>query len=186
MVKLYEDFDLWEATIQRRKILCVFLAVTAAFLGGLIGLVVYYISLPYKDSNQTWVTAVTCVLTALYLCFCFPFMGIKFKRCNCYCKMLRFISVGLKEYSVMPFAEIDDWVTRDGVDVNVAVFFVKNIKKDEDMRRQIFVDGEKAFPPFKEGEQVRVISQGNLLIEYELLENGEPEKDTPNQEIQPE
>ena len=38
------------------------------------------------------------------------------------------------------------------------------------MIRQIYVDGEKDFPPFEEGQSVRVISQGNLLIEYEIVD----------------
>ena len=91
--------------------------------------------------------------------------------------MLRFITVGLKEYSVAPFAGIEDWTTRDGVDVNVATFRVHNIKRDEDMIRQIYVDGEKDFPPFEEGEEVRFVSQGNLLIEYEIIkENAQCEQ----------
>ena len=32
-----------------------------------------------------------------------------------------------------------------------------------------YVDGEKDFPPFEEGKSVHIISQGNLLIEYELM-----------------
>ena len=83
--------------------------------------------------------------------------------------MLKFISLGLKEYAVLPFAGIDDWITRDGVDVNVATFRVRNVKRDEEMIRQIYVDGEKDFPPFEEEQTVRVVSQGNLLIEYEIL-----------------
>lgn len=171
MIKIYSDRDLWEAALQRRKILGGFLAATGIFVSGLIALVVYYILLPYNDPNGTWVIAVTSVLTALYLIFTFPYMGISFKRCNAYCKMLKFISVGLKEYSVVPFEGIDDWRTHDGVDVNVANFSVRNIKRDETMTRQIYVDGEKDFPPFEEGKYARIISQGNLLIEYELLED---------------
>ncbi|MDE5897591.1 MAG: hypothetical protein K2H43_07240, partial [Clostridia bacterium] len=72
---------------------------------------------------------------------------------------------------------IDDWTTHDGVDVNVANFAVKNIKRDETMTRQIYVDGEKDFPAFEEGKYARLVSQGNLLIEYELLGNSE-EKET--------
>lgn len=173
MTKLYADSDLWNAIMQRRKILSVFLAVSAVCLAGVIALFVYYVSLPYNDSNATWVICVTCVLVALYLIFTFPYMGICFKRSNAYCKMLKFISVGLKEYSVVPFAGIEDWTTRDGVDVNVATFAVRNVKRDEEMIRQIFVDGEKDFPDFQEGKIAKLISQGNLLIEYELTENSE-------------
>lgn len=170
MVKLYRDSDLWESFVQRRKILAVFFAVTAVCLAGIIALVVYYVSLPYQDPNGTWTIAVTCVIVAVYLIFCFPYMGICFKRCNAYCKMLKFISVGLKECSVLPFVGIEDWTTRDGVDVNVATFAVRNVKKDEEMIRQIYVDGEKDFPPFREGHNAKLVSQGNLLIGYEICD----------------
>lgn len=170
MEKLYRDADLWDCVIQRRKILAVFWAVTAAVFGIFLGFTIAYTQLPYQDPAGPWLIAATCVAVAAYLIFVFPFMGIKFKRCNAYCKMLKFISVGLKEYAVMPFEDIEDWVTHDGVDCNVAVFAVKNIKKDELLRRQVFVDGEKEFPPFEVGTSARVILQGNLLIEYELLD----------------
>lgn len=169
MTKLYTDADLWDAYRQRRRILGWFFGVTGLYFAGFLALLIYYIMLPYEDPNQTWVIAVACVWTALYIIFLFPYMGICFKRSNAYCKMLRFISVGLKEYSVAPFAGIEDWTTRDGVDVNVALFRVRNIKRDEDMIRQIYVDGEKDFPPFEEDVPVRIISQGNLLIEYEII-----------------
>lgn len=156
--------------MQRRKILAVFWGVTAAFVVLFLSFTVAYTQLPYADPSGPWYIAATCVSAALYLIFVFPFMGIKFKRCNAYCKMLKFISAGLKEHAVMPFEDIEDWVTHDGVDCNVAVFAVKNIKKDELMRRQIFVDGEKEFPPFTVGGSAHIVSQGNLLIEYELID----------------
>lgn len=173
MVKLYQDSDLWDAIMQRRRILAVFFAVTTAFAAGLLSLVICYSQLPYQDPNGTWMIVVSCVLTALYIAFVFPYMGICFKRSNCYCKMLKFISVGLKESMKAPFAGIENWLTRDGVDVNVATFSINNIKREETMIRQIYVDGEKDFPAFQEGFYARTVSQGNLLIEYELTEERE-------------
>ena len=168
MTKLYSDNDLWEAYRQRRRILGGFFAATGVFLLGLITFIVFYVLLPYASPTGKWLIFGTSALTALYMFFVFPYMGICFKRVNAYCKMLRFISIGLKEYTVAPFEGIEDWTTRDGVDVNVADFSVRNIKRDEKMTRQIFVDGEKEFPPFEEGKEARIISQGNLLIEYEI------------------
>ena len=170
MIQLYRDADLWDCVMQRRKIFGVFLGVTGFALICFLGITIGYTQLPYKDPAGPWLTAAACVVLALYAVFAFPFMGIKFKRCNCYCKMVKFISVGLKEHAVMPFEDIEDWLTHDGVDCNVAVFAVKNIKKDEPLRRQIFIDGEKEFPPFTVGDSVHVVSQGNLLIAYEILE----------------
>lgn len=169
MVKLYCDRDLWEAVRQYRKLLAGFLIATAVFIAGFAAFLTYYILLPYNDPNGTWTIAATCCLVALYMCFAFPYMGISFKRSRAYVKMLKFITVGLKEATVAPFLGIEDWTTHDGVDVNVALFSVKNIKRDELMTRQIFVDGEKDFPAFVEGRSAKIVSQGNLLIEYELL-----------------
>ncbi len=169
MTYLYSDSDLWDAFIQRRKYLAVFLSVTAAALAGLLTIFILYSQLPYKDPNGSWMIAVACIIVALYIIFSFPFMGICYKRCNSYCKMLRYISVGLKENFCAPFAGVEDWIVRDGVDVNVATFEVKNIKREETMLRRIYVDGEKEFPPFEEGDEVRFVSQGNLLLAYEII-----------------
>lgn len=169
MEKIYNDNDLWECFKQRRRILGVFLGVTALYVLMLVGFFVAFAMLPYEDPNGLWMKIVTSVITAFYIIFSFPYMGICFKRSNAYCRAIRFISVGLKEYSSAPFEGIDDWTTRDGVDVNVALFTVKNRKTDEDMTRQVYVDGEKDFPPFEDGCKVRMITQGNLLIEYEII-----------------
>lgn len=168
MIKLYSDEDLYDAVVQYRKILFFFLGVTAAFLAGLILLIVFYRLLPYNDPATGWYTAGAGILTAAYLLFTFPYMGIKFKRSRAYCKLMKNISTGLKEYAVIPFKEIENWTTRDGVDVNVAVFTIPNPKGDEEMLRQIYVDGEKEFPAFEEGKKAKLVSHGNLLIEYEL------------------
>ncbi len=168
MTQLYSDRDLYEAYRQKRKLLFGLLFATALWLVGFSVCIALYVMLPYNDPNGTWYTVAACVWTGLYLLFCFPYLGISYKRCRAYYKMLTYISVGLKEYFVAPFAYVDDWTTHDGVDVNVAVFTVRGVKRDEEMKRQIFVDGEKDFPPFEEGDHVRMITHGNLLIAYEI------------------
>ena len=168
MTKLYSDSDLWDAYMQKRRLLGWFLGVSGFFALSLLACIVWYTQLPYKASAGKWIIAVASILTALYLAFTFPYMGICFKRSRAYCKMLKYIAIGLKEHATLPFADIEDWTTRDGVDVNVAIFQVKNVKRDELMIRQIYVDGEKDFPPFEAGQVVRLVTQGNLLIEYEI------------------
>lgn len=169
MIKLYSDRDLLDAHKQKRRLFLIFWLVTAFVAAGFIACVVCYLLLPYHDERGNIIVAVTSVLLALYMFFAFPYCGISLKRVRAYCKMLGFISEGLKESAVLPFEDIEDWTTRDSVDVNVAVFGVKNIKRDEIMHRHIYVDGEKDFPPFEVGDMVRIVTQGNLLIEYEIL-----------------
>lgn len=170
MVQIYEDSDLYNAVMQQRRILYIFYAVTALVIGGFAALLTVYLLLPYGSPNGVWVIVGTSLLAAFYIAFSFPYMGISFKRCHAYVKMLRFLSRGLKDTLTAPFAGIEDWTTHDGVDVNVATFSVPNRKGEEDMTRQVYIDGEKDFPPFEEGESVRCITQGNLLIAYEILD----------------
>ncbi len=180
MEMFYTDADLYGAVMQKRRILAVFYAVTAVCLAAFIWLIVYYVGLPYEDPNQDWTMALACIDVGLYVIFCFIYMGICFKRSHAYCKMLMTISEGLKEYAKLPFLGIDDWTTRDGVDVNVALFAAKNIKRDEEMVRQIYVDGEKDFPAFTVGKYARLITNGNLLIGYELTDElKEEEREAP-------
>ena len=179
MVKIYSDRDLLDAVKQKHRLLLIFWLVTAFVAAGFLACVICYLRLPYHDERGNIIVAVTSVLLALYLIFCFPFCDICLKRVRAYCRMLGFISEGLKESAVLPFEDIDDWTTRDNVDVNVAVFGVKNIKRDEVMHRHIYVDGEKEFPPFVVGDKVRIVTQGNLLIEYEILR---PVRSAPNPE----
>lgn len=169
MIRLYSDEDLWNATRQRNRILKIYLGVLALYVAAFVAIVVLYVSLPYNDPSAVWYIVGASVLTALFIFFSFPFLGICFKRSNAYYKMIKYISVGLKEYDCLPFAGIEDWITHDGVDVNVATFTVRNRKRDEDMLRQVYIDGEKDFPDFQEGHYAKLILQGNLLIEYELM-----------------
>lgn len=170
MTKIYEDKDLYDAMMQQRRILGVYFAVLAVFLGGFAGLLTFYLFLPYNSPDAVWVIVGTSALAALFIAFSFPYLAVSYKRCHAYVKMLRFISRGLKESMTAPFAGIDDWTTHDGVDVNVAVFNVPNRKREEEMVRQVFIDGEKDYPPFKEGASIKFVTQGNLLIEYEILD----------------
>ena len=177
MVKLYSDDDLWDAVMQKRRLLAIFLSVLIVWLLAVAGCATWYAMLPYKDSMQTWVIVIACAVTAVFFAFAFPFMGISYKRSKAYVKMLKFFSEGLKECCVAPFSEVDDWITHDGVDVNVADFWVPNLKRDGMMIRQIYIDGEKDFPPFLEGVRARMVVQGNLLLEYEILKEEKEEGD---------
>lgn len=173
MVTLYSDDDLWNAVGQKRRLLAIFFAALGVWLLAVAGCATWYAMLPYEDPMLPWVIVIVCVITALFFMFAFPFMGISYKRSKAYVKMLKFFSEGLKECCIAPFEGVDDWLTHDGVDVNVADFSVPNLKRDGMMTRQIYIDGEKDFPPFREGCRAKLVVQGNILLEYELLEDKE-------------
>lgn len=151
MTNLYTDEDLRLASKQRNRLLSVYIAICVAYVVFLAAMLGYYISLPYQDEAGIWVQVVTCAVTVLFIFFSFPYMGICFKRCNAYYRMMKFISVGLKEGTVLPFEEVDDWTVWDGVDVNVANFTVYDKVKRKKSSAISMWTAKRIFRPFRRG-----------------------------------
>ena len=81
---------------------------------------------------------------------------------------------GLTETSQGTFFEFDESLhDKDGVDVKALIFIEWNKYKEDYFERKVFVQKEKDFPPLEENQLVRYITQGNMLIKYEILEEGE-------------
>ena len=96
MTSVYNDNDLYELYKQKQKILGVFWIVTAVYAvlcGVCLG---FYISLPYKDPMQTPIQLIVYLLTAPYVAFLFPYMGIKYSRVRRYYKALVQMSLSRK------------------------------------------------------------------------------------------
>lgn len=167
MKNLYKNLDLYNAMRQKKRLFLCYVAVAVFYALFLSACIAFYCLLPYNDGRGVIIIVAASIVTGIFIVFSFPYLGISYKRSKAYCKMLKYLSCGLKEYAVLPFEGIEDWTTKDGVDVNVATFSIKNPKRDEKMIRRIFIDGEKDFPPFEEGKKYGMILQGNLLIAYE-------------------
>jgi hypothetical protein len=131
----------------------------------------YYISLPYEDPMQALPTTCVYVATAVYVIFCYPFLGIKFSRVRRYFKMLSYVSEGLKMEEKNYFYCFDEKsLQKDNIDVIACVFETWNKKKSEWMERETYCDPEMSLPPFESGDYVRYVSQSNFIIQYEILE----------------
>ncbi len=171
MTKVYKDADYLSALKQKKKIFGVFTAVTVFYFVFCIAWLTYYISLPYADPMQTLPKACVYVATALYAMFSFPYMAIKYSRCRRYCKMLGYVSTGLKNEEVNYFYCFDEkTLQKDNIDVLSCVFETWSKKKSEWLEREAYFDPEMPLPPFESGDLVRYIVQSNFVIEYEILE----------------
>lgn len=166
MIRIYEDDDYLNAIKQYRRILFFFLCVTALYVILCIGSIVWNLSLPYNSSSSIIIKVLIGVITAIYVVFVYIYGGIKIHRSKYYCRMLKILSRGIKEKGLAYFSHIDDWETKDKVDVNVLVFKTWNVKKQKWDERNVYVDAEKELPEFKENEEVLYITQGNVLVEY--------------------
>lgn len=166
MISIYRDEDLVEAYKQYKKIFLFYAAIAAVYAVFLAAIIAYYVSLPYEDPAQTTVKIIFGVVTGAFIIFSFPYLEIKFRRIKAYYKLLGGISSGIKNVDVSYFSHIDDWDVYDGVDVNVLVFKKWNEKKQEWDERKLYVDAEKDLPEFKENEEVRAVTFGNIVVQY--------------------
>ena len=170
---VYSDADLNAVYEQKRLYVHIFTWVTVVYLAICIASVIYFSSLPYGDKALELPKTVVYSLSAAYIVFAFLFMGIKYNRVRRYFKMVYFLSEGLKiteqNYFVC-FAKKD--LQKDNVDVVSCVFRSWNKKKCEWMEREVYIDVEKPFPDFEEGDYVRYVTQSNFLLQYEVLERG--------------
>jgi hypothetical protein len=175
---VYSDADFLAAVSQRKKILGVFLGVTFAYAAFCIGWLIYYIGLPYNDPMQALPKWMVSVASALYVIFCFPYMGIKFQRVNRYYKLLYTISEGIKSEEKCYFAFFAEKdLQKEGVDVISCVFKTWNKKKQEWMEREVYFDVEKEWPDLEQGDFVRYVVQSNFLLRYEVKKHDVSEEE---------
>lgn len=170
MIKVYSDEDFKQVYGQRTRVLNVFIGVSVAYLAICLACLFYFTSLPYAHPNLRIPKWIVYIASALFVGFAFPFMAIKFRRVNKYYKMLCYISQGIKNEEENYFVKFEKCdVQKDNVDAIVCVFMTWNRKKQEWMRREVYLDAEKSLPDFNRGDFVRYVTQSNFLIQHEIL-----------------
>ena len=78
---------------------------------------------------------------------------------------------GLKDVSTGSFLRYDESLQeKDGVDFKALVFLEWSKYKKEFFERKVLVFEEKEFPSLTEKTNVRYVTQGNVLINYTILD----------------
>ena len=168
---VYNDTDFLAVSLQRKRVFSVFLAVTAAYVAFCVAWMVYYVGLPYQDPMQALPKWMIWIASAAYVLFSFPYMGIKYRRVNCYYKLLYNISEGIKNEEKCYFAYFaENNLQKENVDVISCVFKTWNKKKQEWMEREVYFDVEKDWPDLEQGDFVHYVVQSNFLIRYDVLQ----------------
>lgn len=173
MTIVFNDDDLISAYKQQRNILRGFLGVTLFFVVICVACLVYFMSLPYEDPLQPVPQVIVSVVSCVYVVFAYVFMGIKFHRARRYYKLISYVSVGMKQVNNSIFLRYEEPELRDGVDFYVLIFSEWSKKKSEYMDRKIYCDKEKPLPKFQKGDEVCYLTQGNVIIEYEIVGHDE-------------
>ena len=169
MTVIFEDNDLLSAYKQKRKIFWFYMLILAIYVVICLTCILIYMGLPFKDPMQAVPKWIVYISSALFVIFSFPYMGIKHHRIRKYYKLISYLSVGLKQVNESKFLRYEEPELKDGVDLYILIFSEWNTKKSEYMDRKIFCDYEKPLPEFKSGDIVRYLTQGNLMVAYEII-----------------
>lgn len=169
MIGIYEESDYENINRQRKKLLVGFWVSLAVLVAVNIAIFVLYTFQEYATPLKVPLLAINIASCALYVIIVYPIMSIKYKRVNNYYKMLYYFKNGIKSEGSNVFNGIDSSITvKDGVDFLNLKFLEWSDKKQEYFERNILFDVEKPLPDFKAGDLVHHITQGNILIAYEL------------------
>ena len=175
MTEYYTDAELQSAKKQKKKSLTAYFVVLGVYVAICVAFFIYYRTLPYAGYRDTGnkialIKWMHYGITAIFVIFSFVYLGIKFKRVNRYYKMCLHLSTGIREQSTGSFLEYDENIQdKDGVDFKSLVFIEWNKYKNDFFERKVLVFYEKPFPEIPESANVSYITQGNVLISYEIL-----------------
>ncbi len=173
-MEYFTKSDYQSAKKQKTVLLIVYFVVFALFIMGSAGLVTWYALLPYQSPKMTTVKIIHYSITVVFVVFSFVYLGIPFKRANKFYKLTCNMLNGQKETSVGSFFETDGSMQyKDGVEVKSLIFLEWNNYKKDFFERKVLVFYEKPFPQFIEKQNVKYVTQGNVLIEYEILDQEE-------------
>ena len=174
MIDFFKEEQVQKAKTQYKKTLLVYWIVLGAYVLLSAGMIIWYTSLPYKSETISLVKLIHYLSTCVFVIFSFIYLGIPVKRAKSYYKMTNNLILGLKESSIGNFFEYNNSLqVKDGVDFKSLIFLEWNKFKKDYYERKVLVFAESEFPKFKENESVKYVTQGNVLISYEILEEGE-------------
>lgn len=171
MVDYYVKQDLEEVKKQRKKTLIGYFIVLGVFLLLSVGFFLWYRTLPYESPTINTLKWIQYPIIGVFVVFSFVYLGIKYKRVNKFYRLVYNLETGLRETSTGSFFEYDETSQeKDGVDFKSLIFLEWNKYKKDFFERKVLVFEEREFPKFNENDNVRYVTQGNVLISYEIIE----------------
>jgi hypothetical protein len=170
MTEYFTEADFLAVKKQRKKVLLAYFIVLGIYLLFSVGMFLWYRTLVYQSPTITTVKLIHYSVTALFVIFSMIFLGIKFSRVNKFYHMADHLVHAMNVTFTGSFLEFDESLQyKDGVDVKSLVFIEWNKYKNDFFERRVFVFYERPFPEIPQDAQVKYVTQGNVLLRYEIL-----------------
>ena len=172
MTAYFTDDYLISSEKQRKKARGIYFIFVALYLAVSVVMVVWYMRLPFRSPTIKVVKWIHYTITVLFIAFSFIYLGIIYKRVNRFYKLCYNMKYGIRETFEGSFLYYDNYVAdKDGVDCKSLVFLEWNKYKKNYFERKVYVFNEQPFPEMEEKAVYTFVTQGNVLIEYEKLQN---------------
>lgn len=173
MTEYFVEKDFIDVKKQRKIVLAFYFVVLGLYLVFSVAMYWWFRTLPYLSKQITTVKIIHYSGTALMMIFSLVYLGIKFKRVNKFYHMTINLLTGQRETSTGSFFEYDETLQfKDGVDFKALIFIEWNKYKNDFFERKVLVFHEREFPQIPEKANVRYVTQGNVLVSYEILDDG--------------
>lgn len=171
MQEYFTEKDFFEIEKQRKKTLIIYLVTLGAYVAFSVFMFVAFSNQPYGSKMLNVIKAIQYAITGLYVIFSFLYLGIVYNRVNRFYKHCKHLILGKKETSELDFFEFDSKIqVNAGVECKTLIFLEWNKYRQIYFERKVLVFNEREFPPIPEKAFVRIVTQGNFLIAYEILE----------------
>ena len=171
MNNYFTEQEYFNVEKQRKNCFLIYLATAVVFLVMSTFIYIAFAREPYGSTRLNLFKAIQFIISGIYVVFSFLYIGIKYKRVYRYSKFCKRLIKGKKQTSELDFFEFDDRITMlDGVECKTIIFLEWNEYKKIYFERKVLVFYEKEFPQIPENAFVKMVTQGNFLISFEILE----------------
>ena len=174
MINYFNEQIILSTQKQKNKLIVIYSIVAFIFMVITAFMIVWFVRLPYQSKTMKMVKAIEYTAIIIFTCFSFIFLGIKYRRAKKFYTLCEHLKKGLKETSVASFVENNDEVQiKDGVEFKSLIFLEWNKFKNDFYERKVLVFAELPFPAINPQSNVKFVTQGNVLIKYEILDEQE-------------
>lgn len=172
MESVFSENEIKHAFCTKRRLLVVWIVLLVLTLLIVATFATVNAIMVYRNGDRTLKNLfmiLSIVLTTIFGCGSVFFFGIKFRLTRNYCRMLKGMENGIKDNGEGKFLAIDEKIVeKDGVFFYKLVMECAPMKRDDITERQILVECNHSLPTLSEGDKIKFITHGNVLVAYEV------------------
>ena len=172
MIDYYNSEIYKDALKQKTKVLRIYLLILVVYLLFSAGMFFWFTTLTYESNVVVTIKLIHYPITLFFLVFSVFYIGIKHNRVKKFCNECYHLENGIREENEGTFFDYsEDLQDKGGVDFKAIVFLEWNKYKKDYFERKVLVFYELPFPELEPEKKYKFITQSNVLIKYQEIED---------------